>query len=153
MSPTALRGNTIFSSEIGKCYNKCMKKIFRMIIFSALALIFTSFWNKGFILNLNSLFIATLVLAFVFYLIVPLSKIILLPLNIITLGLMSFLVYLAILHLSSDAFHLFTITSWTLPGASIFFVNIPKTYIPYLGNLVLSSVSISSIINLLEQLL
>lgn len=130
-----------------------MKKIFRMIIFSALALIFTSFWNKGFILNLNSLLTATLVLAFVFYLIVPLSKIILLPLNIITLGLMSFLVYLAILHLSSDAFHLFTITSWTFPGASILFVAIPKTYIPYLGNLVLSSVSISSIINLLEHLI
>lgn len=124
-----------------------------MIIFSALALIFTSFWNKGFQLNINAFLTATIVLALVFYLIVPLSKIILLPLNIITLGLMSFLVYLAILHLSSDAFHLFTITSWTFPGLSIFFVSIPKTYIPYLGNLVLSSVSISSIINLLEQLL
>lgn len=129
-----------------------MKKIFRMIIFSALALIFTSFWNKGFQINPSTFLTATLFLAFVFYLIVPLSKIILLPLNIITLGLMSFLVYLAILHLSSDAFHLFTITSWTFPGASILFVNIPKTYIPYLGNLVLSSVSISSIINMLEHL-
>lgn len=124
-----------------------------MIIFSALALIFTSFWNKGFQINLNTFITATLVLAFVYYLIVPFSRIVLLPLNIITLGLVSFLVYLAILHLSSDAFHLFTITSWTFPGTSFFFVNIPKTYIPYLGNLVLSSVSISSIINLLEQLI
>jgi len=130
-----------------------MKKIFRMIIFSALALIFTSFWNKGFQLNPSAFISATLVLAIVFYLIVPLSKIVLLPLNIITLGLMSFLVYLAILHLISDAFHLFTITSWTFPGASILFVTIPKTHIPYIGNLVLSSVSISSIINVLEHLI
>ena len=123
-----------------------------MIIFSALALIVTSFWNKGFQIHLNTFFAATIVLALAFYLIVPASRIVLLPLNIITFGLMSFLVYLAILHLSSDAFRLFTNTSWTFPGASVLFVSVPRIQIPYFGNLVLSSVSISSIINLLEQL-
>ncbi len=126
-----------------------------MIIFSSFALILTSLWNKGFILpsDLITFFVASLTLALVFYIILPLSKIILLPLNIITLGLVTFVVYLVILHFSGASLHLFEITEWNFQGLNIAFISIPKMHISYLGNLVLSSVSISSIINVFEQLL
>lgn len=122
-----------------------MKKICRMLVFSAFALLLTSLWNKGFMLSpdLKTFLIATVVLAIIFYIIVPLSKVLLLPLNFLTLGLFSFLVYIAILHFSSSTFHLFQIKEWRFNGYEV----------PYLLNLVLSSLSISSIINLLEQLL
>ncbi len=132
-----------------------MKRISRMVIISACALILTSLWNKGFILpsDTASFFIAVLLLALVIYIIVPLSKIVLLPLNVLSLGLVSFLVYLALLHFSSVSFHVFEVTGWTFPGLKIGPLAVPETDISYFFNLVLSSVSLSSIINVLELLL
>lgn len=132
-----------------------MKRIFRMIIFSAAAIFFTALWNKGFILptNIGMFITSVLALAFIIYIIIPISKVILLPFNIITLGLISFIVFLLIFHFSTNHFHFFMVTAWNFPGLKFLFINVPESHIPYWGNLVLSSVSISSIINLLEQLL
>ncbi len=132
-----------------------MKKIFRMIVFSGVAIFLTSLWNKGFILpsGLIMFLKATIALAIVYYLIVPLSRLILLPLNVLTLGLMSFLIYLFILHLANISFSLFTIKDWVVPGLSFGGIIIKETKIGYFGNLILSSLSISSIINLLEHLI
>lgn len=126
-----------------------------MIILSAISLYLTSLWNRGFILpsDLRTFALAALILALVLYVIVPLSKIILLPLNILSLGLISFLVFIILLHLGNVTFHFFDVRSWTFPGLSILFVTIPSLKISYVLNLVLSSVSISSIINVLELLL
>lgn len=126
-----------------------------MVVFSSLALLFTSFWNKGFLIDGNVLtFIgASVALAVVFYLIIPLSKIILLPLNIITLGLVSFLLYLFILHVAGTGFHFFTIKGWLFPGFTLLGITVHKAGIGYLLNLVLSSISISGIINVLEHII
>jgi len=154
MNLTGLQENIICFYAKKPCYNFSMKKIFRMLIFSAFSLFLTSLWNGGFVLgNLPTFLTATLVLAVVFYIIIPLSKILLLPFNIITLGFMSFFVYIVILHFSSSTFHLFNISSWKFQGINLYIFSLPKMQIPYLLNLVLSSLSISSIINILEQLL
>lgn len=132
-----------------------MKKLFRMVVFSALAIYLTSLWNKGFILpNTLSMFIkATLAITIIYYLVLPISKLVLLPLNIITLGMMSFLVYLFALHLLNSGFNFITIKDWVFAGASFLGLTVPKTSINYLFNLVLSSFSISFVINFLEQIL
>lgn len=132
-----------------------MKRISRMILFSACALLITSFWNKGFHLpsDITTFMLGSLILALVFYILVPISKVILLPLNIISLGLVSFLVYVALLHFSSVGFHVFEVSAWTFSGLKILFIHIPQIEVSYVMNLVLSSVSISSIINVLELLL
>jgi uncharacterized membrane protein YvlD (DUF360 family) len=132
-----------------------MKKLSRMFIFSTLALFLTSLWNKGFILSSEPKFIleAVILLVVSLYVIIPLSKIVLFPFNIISLGLVSFLLYLFILHIGAQSLHLFTIKNWIFPGLKLGFVSIPKTAVSYLGNLILSSLSLSGIINLLEQLL
>lgn len=126
-----------------------------MIIFSGLALYITSLWNKGFVISDDpkKFIITALAVAAILYLIVPISKVILLPLNILTLGLMSTIVYIGLFYLLQQYFHLIEIDSWMFGGITIWKIIIPKMRIEYFNNLALSSLSISVIINTLERLL
>jgi uncharacterized membrane protein YvlD (DUF360 family) len=114
----------------------------------------TSFWDSGFILPIDSMgFVkAALALTILFVLVQPLMKVVFLPLNLITFGLFSFAVYIFFLHILASAYGLFTIKAWDFAGITLPFVTLPKTHISYMGNLVLSSFSLSSIINLLDNL-
>lgn len=130
-----------------------MKRIFRIIIFSTISLYITSVWNLGFIIPKEplSLIYSALIIGIVFYLILPLSKLILLPLNILTLGLASLFLIFGILHIL-NIWGIVTIKSWNFYGISYYFLQLSKMHISYLMNLVLSALSISTIINLLELL-
>ncbi|MCS6956825.1 MAG: phage holin family protein [Patescibacteria group bacterium] len=132
-----------------------MKKFFRMIIFSATAIYLTSLWNKGFIINLDffSFLKASLFIALVYYLIVPVSKIILLPLNFLTLGLVSIVFYVVLFYLFFSNFGLIIIKPWYFSGGKFFNLIITPVNISYLANIFLSAFSISTIINLLEKIL
>ena len=131
-----------------------MRHIFRIFIFSFFAMFITSYWNKGFILPNTALeFVkASVTLTILFALVRPLMKIIFLPLNLITFGLFSFVLYIFVLHLLVTMYSLFTIHSWHFSGFSLVFITIPQMNISYVGNLVLSSFSLSSIISGLDQL-
>ncbi len=132
-----------------------MKKIFRMIIFSALAIYLTSLWNKGFVvpLNLSDFFQGVIVIAIIYYFINPLTKIVLLPLNILTLGMVSFIAFFIIFYFFVSSFSFIEIKEWVFPGINWYGFNLEKMDINYLGNLILSSLSISLIINSFEKLL
>lgn len=132
-----------------------MKKIARMMVFSAGALFITSLWNKGFVVNFTptAFLKAVIVIALIYYLIIPISKVILLPLNIIFLGLASAVAYFLIFYFIINKSSVIEVKSWLFPGLHIAGLAIQKTNISYLGNIVLSSLSISFIINLLESLL
>lgn len=122
-----------------------MKKILRMIIFSGIAIFLTALWNKGFVIKMDPLIYlkASLIIALVYYLIVPISKLILLPLNIITLGLFSTIFYAIIFYFLLSHFDVISIKEW------IFLEN----KISVLVNIFVSSFSISTIINLLEKII
>jgi len=130
-----------------------MKKIFRKIIFSAVAIYFTSLWNKGFVIEADWLVYlkAALVIAAIYYLIVPISKLILLPLNIITLGLVSVVFYALALYFFLNKFSLIEIKPWEFSGLSLWGIIIPAK-VSQLANIFLSAFSISTIINLLERM-
>jgi len=132
-----------------------MKKIVKSLFFSAAAIYLTALWDKGFLLSddIGGFIKAGVAVAIIYYLLLPISKIILLPLNLLTMGLMSFIFYLFALHILSSAFALVTIKSWLFPGLTLFKISLPQTAVSYFGNLVLTSISISSIINLLELIL
>ncbi len=132
-----------------------MKKILRMIIFSALAIFLTSLWNKGFIIKSDPMIYlkATLIIAAVYYLIVPISKLILLPLNILTLGSVSVIFYAAIFYFLINRFQLINIKEWIFPGMKLFGMTLSKINISGLSNIFISSFSISTIINLLETII
>jgi len=131
-----------------------MKRIFRIFIFSCFALFLTSYWDKGFLLpNTPWDFVkAGIVLTILFVLIRPIMKVVFLPFNILTFGLFSFVVYIFFLHVLSSWYGFFSIHPWQFYGLHISIIIIPKTHIGYVSNLVLSSLSLSSIINLLDQL-
>jgi uncharacterized membrane protein YvlD (DUF360 family) len=132
-----------------------MKKIIRMIGFSALAIYVTSYWNKGFVVGSNwqLLLKAALIIAIVNYLIVPITKLVLLPLNILTLGLVSTVVYFLIFYFILTRTSLFTIESWIFPGISWGGIAIKEANISLLLNVLVSALSITTIINLLEKTL
>lgn len=130
-----------------------MKNIFRIFIFSCFSLFLTSYWNKGFSLPFAAVdFVkATAALTVLFVIIRPVMKIIFLPLNILTFGLFSFFVYVFFLFILSSWYGLFSIKAWQFYGLDVWIIHIPKLSVSYMGNLVLSSFSLSSIINVLDQ--
>lgn len=132
-----------------------MKKIFRMIIFSGLALYITSLWNKGFILNLDlkNFLIAMVIVAIVFYFINPIAKLILLPVNIITMGIMSLVAYILIFHFFLTNFSLIQLKEWVFTGITINGFTLNKMAISYWANVCLTSLSVSFVINCLEKIL
>lgn len=129
-----------------------MKKITRMLIFSAVALYLTSLWNDGFDVNFNPLiFVRTILLiALFYYLILPLTKLILLPLNLLTLGLVSSLVYFLLFYLFITRISLITIKPWDFQGLQFYGLSLQKMHIGYLTNILLSSISLSFLIQLQE---
>jgi len=116
-----------------------------MIVFSAIAIFLTSVWDKGFIIKPDLMIYlkATLLIALIYYLVVPLSKIILLPLNFLTLGFVSVIVYCFLFYFLTNYFSLIEIKSWNFSGYNF----------SQLANIFVSAISISTIINLLEKIL
>ena len=132
-----------------------MKKISRMIIFSALALYLTSLWNAGFKVNFNPyIFIRTVLLIAVFYyLIIPIAKFVLLPINLLTLGFISTIIYFLLFYFFITRFSFVLIKPWDFTGIDIYGLSLKSFHISYFFNLLLSSVSLSFIINFLEAIL
>lgn len=134
------------------CYNQTMKHVFRMIVFSVASIFLTSLWNKGFTIQPDPMTYlkASVLIAILYYLITPLSKIVFIPFNILSLGFLSVLVYFALFYFVFHFFPLIQIKEWIFPKTSIFGFSIPSFPINYWQNLILSSVSVSSIINFFE---
>ena len=132
-----------------------MKKIFRMIVFPLSAIYITSLWNKGFIIKLDfmSLLTAVIVISIIWYILLPVSKIVLFPIQILTMGLVSTIVYFLLFYFFVSKFSFIDIKSWVFPGVSLLGIVIAKTQISFIANVLISSLSISSIINLEESLL
>jgi len=132
-----------------------MKKIFRMIVFPLSAIYLTSLWNKGFIIKLDfiSLLTAVIVISIIWYILLPISKIVLFPIQILTMGLVSTIVYFLLFYFFVSKFSFIDIKSWVFPGVSLLGIVIAKTQISFIANVLISSLSISSIINLEESLL
>lgn len=124
-----------------------------MVLFSAVAIYLTSLWNKGFVVPLAwQLYVQTTILiALAYYLVLPISKIILLPLNIFTMGLMSTLLNILLFHLLDQALNLIQIKPWILTSLTFFGITIGQLEFSYLGNLLLISLSVSAIISTLER--
>lgn len=122
-----------------------MKTIFRKIVFSGLAIFLTAYWNHGFIIKNDWMIYlkASLIIAVIYYLIVPVSKLILLPLNLITMGLVSVVFYSLALYFFLSNLNLVQIKPWEFSGYPI----------SQVLNIFIVAFSISTIINLTEKIL
>ena len=132
-----------------------IKSLSRAIIFSAVALVLTALWNQGFKVNFElTIFIRSVMLvALFYYLLTPLTKIILIPINWLTLGLLSTIVYFLLFYFVFTRFPYIKITEWKFPGFEYNGLGVAPLQISYLFNIVVSSFSLSFIIRILELLL
>lgn len=126
-----------------------------MVLFSAAALYITALWNSGFTVRIDvvSFTMSAVVVGVLFYFIKPMTKLVLFPLNILSFGLASFLVFSFLFYLIVTSFSLVMIQSWVFPGVKVLSVTIPKMTISGLQNIILSSLSVSVIIKTLEKIL
>ena len=134
-------------------YNLNVKKILRMFIFSAIALYLTSLWNNGFTISYepNIFFRSVIFIAVAYYLVVPISKVVLLPLNILTFGLVSFGIFTLFLYVMNFHLSYIQISDWVFKGGTYFGIYLNNVVISESGNLILSALFISAIIKLLES--
>lgn len=133
-----------------------MKKIVRMIVFSAVSLYLTSLIIKGFVLKteVKSFLLATVILAFAYYIINNfLVKLVLFPFNVVTLGLMSLIISILLMNYVINKFHFVTIKSWVFDGFQYNGFSLPKMRFSYWETVIASSLSYTTIINLLGKLL
>lgn len=132
-----------------------MKFIIRIFVFSAVSLLLTAYLIKGFSISYDfkTFFITTLILAFVYYIIKPITKIILLPFNLLTMGLVSTIAYVAIFYFVLTRLSLAGIEAWTYEGFKTAFFTIPKFYFNYLFTIISSAMLYSFFINLLNKAL
>ena len=130
-----------------------MKQIIKTVVFTALALYVTSLWNSGFTIphTLTSILITTLVTALCFRIILPISKIILFPFQILTFGLIGFCVSMFCFHIMSEL-SLIHVTPWIYKGGNVVGIIVGKFSVSYLLNLALSALSVSVIIQITERL-
>lgn len=130
-----------------------MKKIMRMVLFSLTAVYLTSLWNKGFIIDPSwePYLQTTALIALAYYLVIPISKIVLLPLNFFTMGLLSTLLNILLFHLLDQALTIIQIKPWVLTNLSFFGITVGQLQFSYVGNLLLISFSVSAIISMLER--
>ena len=126
-----------------------------MLVFSGVALYLTSLWNKGFLVKMqwDQFIEATLLIAGVCYIVIPIGKALLIPVNFITLGLASVLLYFVVFYFALSHIAFISIRSWQFPGITISGISIKQAFIGYRTNIILASISISSIINFLESIL
>ncbi|OGK39879.1 hypothetical protein A2954_05520 [Candidatus Roizmanbacteria bacterium RIFCSPLOWO2_01_FULL_37_12] len=75
------------------------------------------------------------------------------PINWLTLGFLSSIIYFLLFYLFITRFSLVQIKPWVFDGIDIYGISIKSFRISYYFNLLLSSVSLSFIINLLEALI
>jgi putative membrane protein len=131
-----------------------MKSILRKIIFYSVALFVTTQALSGVQVTggLAGLALAGLVLSVLFILVKPVLSLITLPLNIITLGLFSFIINAIILYLLTIIVPGVSIAAFRFNGLSFFGFVIPSFPVNNFFAFILASVFISFIVGFLKWL-
>jgi len=131
-----------------------MKSILRRIIFYSVSLFLTSQVIQGLKISggLTTYLIGGIVLAILFLVVKPILSIVTLPLNIITLGLFSFLINAIILYLLTIFVPNISITAFNFQGTTFAGFVIPKFYVNNFFTFVIASILLSLIVGFLRWL-
>ena len=132
-----------------------MKTIFRTFIFSATATYLTSLWNGGFNIGTDILTLIkfSAVFTFVFLIINPLLKLLLLPINFLTFGLLGSIINLLLFYIIFSFFPQIKIGPWDFGGLNLGFIFIPAFHLNAWVNFIVVILSISFLISLIDSLL
>lgn len=131
-----------------------MRRLIRSFAFSVVALWFTTQLVPTLVIigNWQTLVAAGLVLTLLNLIISPILKILFIPINFITFGLLSWFVNVIILYLLTLFVPQVQIHEWNFPGASLAGFVIPPTHLSYFLSLVISSILVTLFSNVLHFL-
>lgn len=131
-----------------------MKSIFRNVVFYSVALFLTSQVITGLKINgdLTTYLFGGIVLSILFLIVKPILSIVTLPLNIITLGLFSFVINAVIFYLLTVLVANISITSFTFKGLNFSGFIIPSFFVNDFFAFVVVSIFLSFIVGALKWL-
>ncbi|MBI2334853.1 phage holin family protein [Candidatus Daviesbacteria bacterium] len=129
-----------------------MKKLLRFYLINLASLWLTSQMIKGLVFTggIQSLLTGALVFALINIILVPVLKILLLPLNLMTLGIFSWLTNVIALYVLTTIFPSFRLISYHFPGFSSNGLTVPAITLSPLWVAILASFSIGIIVNFLH---
>lgn len=135
--------------------NDCMKSILRRIVFYSVALFLTSQIITGLKISggLTDYLIGGVVLSALFLIVKPILGIVTLPLNIVTLGLFSFVTNAIIFYILTIIVPNISISSFTLKGFSLAGFIVPSFYLNNFFAFVVVSILLSFIVGALKWLI
>jgi uncharacterized membrane protein YvlD (DUF360 family) len=131
-----------------------MKYIARVFLFNVFALWFTSQIFPGFKIqgSWQSVIIAGIVLSILMIFIRPILKILFIPINILTFGVLSWFVNVIVLYLLTVLLTEVEILPWVFMRTDYYGFVIPEIHFSYFVTLILSAISITFFSNLLHNI-
>lgn len=131
-----------------------MKHFIRMFLFQVVALWFTSQFIPTLVIigALKSLLVAGLVLSLLMLIVRPLLSILFIPINLMTLGLLSWFVNVIVLYLLTVFVPEVTVRPWQFPGFSWSGFSTPPFFISYVLALIITSLVLTCLTNFLTYI-
>lgn len=131
-----------------------MKGLLRTFLFSLFAIFVTQSFISGFqvVGDWQIYLISAAALTFILFFVKPLLKLFFLPINLLSLGLLGWLVNVAVLYLLTLAVWQIKISAWDFPGFSYQGVIVPAYHFSPIPVFIIISFTISFIINFLNWL-
>lgn len=130
-----------------------MKHLIRVFLFNVFALWLTSEWVPAVVVpgGWQTILFAGFTLSILMLLVTPILKILFIPINIITFGLLSWCIDVIVMYLLTVFVPEIRVQAFVFPGVVWSGFVIPKIQVSYLMALVLTSFSISTITNILHS--
>ncbi len=98
------------------------------------------------------LLLAGFVLSLLMLLVAPLLKILFIPINLLTFGLLSWFINVIVLYLLTFFVSGVKVTAWTFPGASFAGFVLPEIAFSSFVSFILVSLAVSALVNLLHDI-
>ncbi len=131
-----------------------MKHIVRVFVFNVFGLWFASQLLPTLVLadGWQALFQAGFALSLLMLIVRPLLKILFIPINLITFGLLSWFINVIVIYLLTLFVPSVIIREWTFPGITYLGFVIPSLHVSYMLALIISSLLVTFITNVLHSL-
>lgn len=131
-----------------------MKRLVRVFLFNVFGLWFTSQIVPAFVIlgSWQSLFAAGAVLSLLMLLVAPLLKILFIPINLITFGLLSWVINVIVLYLLTVFVPQVMVRDWQFAGVSWSGFVVPPYHFSYTLSLIISALIVTFFTNILHRI-
>lgn len=131
-----------------------MKYLLRVFLFHSFSLWFVSQVLPALVISggWQVLLLAGIVLSLLMMLVAPILKILFIPINLLTFGLLSWFINVIVIYLLTLFVSGVSVVAWTFPGASFAGFVLPQIAFSSFVSFILVSLSVSMLVNLLRDI-